>query len=247
MGTTLIPRTFVNFLATASITCFSDSFLPDLSTMQAQTASPYILSGTPKETASPTPSTARRAESTSRGEIFSPPGQKKTAKAGSNVGPPWRAVLGNGPLTSVDQLLQATSKDEVTIAVELALVARPEVTVLGEGLLVRFWLFEEGTVSRLSASWISESTFKTTPLPYIVQVSFRHVVTLDGDLALMGVITLVVDDADRHAVGNAHRAWLTFIWWQWRRSHLMGCFRHGVCLEYWGFESFFEIVEGGRG
>jgi hypothetical protein len=46
---------------------------PGLRTTPAHTTSPYFSSSTPKQTASETPSTRSRAESTSRGEIFSPP------------------------------------------------------------------------------------------------------------------------------------------------------------------------------
>lgn len=66
-------RTFVKSLPTSAIICFSVIRAPVLGTTAAQTASPYILSGTPKDTASLTPSQASSAESTSSGEIFSPP------------------------------------------------------------------------------------------------------------------------------------------------------------------------------
>lgn len=69
-----IRHTFANFLATCEMTSFSLrlSLASAFGTTHAQTTSPYILSGTPKETASPTPGTERRAESISKGEIFSP-------------------------------------------------------------------------------------------------------------------------------------------------------------------------------
>lgn len=106
-------------------------------TMHAHTTSPYILSGTPKETASPTPGTDSRAESTSRGEIFSPPitwGKVSCQSVFCND------MYSRKIFTTVDELLDTTCKDKMSILVKLALIARTEPAIGSEGLLVGFLL-----------------------------------------------------------------------------------------------------------
>ena len=122
--------------------------------------------------------------------------------------------------TLVDEFLDTTRDNHVSIRIFHALVTRAEESVLGEGRLVG-----RG----------------------VVQVPLCHVLAADADLCpgtRGDFFTCVIQDSNIHAHSDAHAAGLALRGWERVTSHLVRGLGHSVGLQNWRVECRLQVLEG---
>lgn len=224
-------RTLATLSANARFNSPSSNVAPGRGTTAAHTFSPYVASSTPNATASATPGSASRAESSSIGEIFSPPRLMSCVRArtwgeggGASYQPVWNG-RGSGGKTD---LFQTTGKDQVSLGRQVAFIARAEppaaVPAGPESLPIGFFIIDVAEHDVAPA----DAHFPARPPRELASVLGRA----NGQFHPLRF-------PDRARVARA-------VVREGRAAHGVRGFAHGVRLEHGRLECFLQSGEDGR-